>query len=215
MMIRGLKEVLMRKSREKKYQQFLQLTEPTKESKLLDVGVANQEYSPVDNYLEKRYFFPHNITALSINNLKYFRKRYPQIKSVSYQGEYFPFGYKEFDIVFSNAVIEHVGGFQKQLMFLKEISLVGYQFFITTPAREFPIEIHTRYPFIHWFSKKKYNIIVSFLGKEWASGDYINLLKKKDIENLLKLANVVTFKILIHRMGPFPIHYVIWGFSER
>lgn len=214
-MIRGLKEVLMRKSREKKYQQFLQLTEPTKESKLFDVGVANQEYSPVDNYFEKRYPFPHNITALSITNLKNFRKRYPQIKSVSYQGEIFPFGDKEFDIVLSNAVIEHVGGFKKQLGFLKEISRVGYQFFITTPAKEFPIEMHTNYPFIHWFSKKKYNIIVSLLGKEWASGNYLNLLKKKDIENLLKLTNVVTFKILIHKIGPFPVHYVIWGCSER
>ena len=214
-MIRPLKNVLMRKSRERKYQQFLQLIEPNKESKILDVGVADKEYSPVDNYLEKRYPFPHNITALSIFPLTEFQGRYPQVESVSYQGGRFPYRDKEFDIVFSNAVIEHVGGFEKQLFFLKEIDRVGYQFFFTTPAREFPIEMHTNYPFIHWFSKKKFNIVVSLLGKEWASGNYMNLLKKKEIEKLVKLADIRTFKILVHKAGPFPLHYVVWGCSER
>ena len=91
-MIKSLKYALMKKSREKKYQQFLLSTKPSKESNLLDVGVSDQEYSPVDNYLEKRYLYPKNITALSINTLNKFRKRYPQIKSVSYQGEFFPSG---------------------------------------------------------------------------------------------------------------------------
>lgn len=154
-MIKGVKNALMIKSREKKYQQFLSLTKPSNEARLLDVGVADQEYSPVDNYLEKKYPYPHNITALSICTLEEFQKRYPQIETVSYQGGKFPFRDKEFDIIFSNAVIEHVGSFQQQLLFLKEISRVGYQFFFTTPAREFPIEMHTNYPFIHWFSKKK------------------------------------------------------------
>ena len=214
-MIKGIKHALMIKSREKKYQQFLSLTKPSNEARLLDVGVADQEYSPVDNYLEKKYPYSHNITALSISTLEEFRKRYPQVETVSYQGGKFPFRDKEFDIIFSNAVIEHVGSFQQQLLFLKEIGRVGYQFFFTTPAREFPIEMHTNYPFIHWFSKKKFNMIVSLLGKEWASGDYMNLLKKKNIENLLRSANIITFKILIHKMGPFPLHYTVWGRSEH
>lgn len=205
----------MKKSRERKYQQFLLSTKPSKESKLLDVGVSDQEYSPVDNYLEKRYLYPNNITALSNNTLNKFQKRYPQIISVSYKGGEYPFRDKQFDIVFSNAVIEHVGGFQKQLFFLKEMNRVGHQFFFTTPAREFPIEIHTNYPLIHWFSKKKFNIIVSLLRKEWASGDYINLLKKKDIENLLRSANIRVFEIFIQKMGPFPLHYSVWGCSEH
>lgn len=58
-------------------------------------------------------------------------------------------------------------------------------------------------------------MIVSLLGKEWASGDYMNLLKKKNIENLLRSANIITFKILIHKMGPFPLHYMVWGRSEH
>ena len=43
----------MGKSREARFQQFLSLTKPSKDATLLDVGVADKEYSPFDNYLEK------------------------------------------------------------------------------------------------------------------------------------------------------------------
>ena len=104
-MIRKIKHYLMQKSREEKYQEFLLLTKPSRDSKILDVGVADQEYSPFDNYLEKKYPYPHNITALSIYPLNRFKKNYPDIKTVTYDGNKFPFDEKEYQIVYSNAVI--------------------------------------------------------------------------------------------------------------
>lgn len=184
---------------------------PSKDSIILDVGIADKEYSPFDNYFEKRYPYPHRITALSIHPLKEFSKQYPEIKTVTYNGGEFPFENKHFSLVVSNAVIEHVGSFQKQLLFIYEMKRVGYQFFFTTPAKEFPIEMHTNYPFIHWLSDKKFDSIVTWLGKGWASGDYINLLRKRDIENLLKAVRVREFKIITDRIGPFPLHYTVWG----
>jgi hypothetical protein len=201
----------MQKSREKKYQEFLLLTKPSKDSKILDVGVADQEYSPFDNYLEQKYPYPHNIKALSMHSLGKFKKKYPDIKTIKYDGDKFPFNGKEFQIVHSNAVIEHVGGFEKQLLFINEMVRVGDIFYFTTPAKEFPIEMHTNYPFIHWLSKKKFNKIVTWLGQEWASGNYMNLLLKRDVEHLLKKSNVREFKILIHKIGPFPLHYAVSG----
>jgi SAM-dependent methyltransferase len=201
----------MKRSRKKKYQQFFSLTKPSKDSTLLDVGVTDQEYSPYDNYLEKKYPYPHQITALSIHPLKEFRERYPKIKTSTYKGREFPFKDKQFDIAVSNAVIEHVGGFKEQLIFLKEMGRVGHQFFFATPAKEFPIEMHTNYPFIHWFKKGTFDKIVSFLGKRWASGSYIHLLNRRSIEKLLKASNIKEYKILTHRFGPFPLHYAVWG----
>jgi len=61
---------------------------------------------------------------------------------------------KEFDIVFSNSVIEHVGSSQNQMKFSAEISRVGKRVWLQTPAREFFFEPHYLMPFIHWFSKK-------------------------------------------------------------
>ena len=184
---------------------------PSKDSIMLDVGIADKEYSPLDNYFEKRYPYPHRITGLSIHPLKEFSKRYPEIKPVTYNGGEFPFEDKQFSLVVSNAVIEHVGSFQKQLLFINEMKRVGYQFFFATPAKEFPIEMHTNYPFIHWLSDTKFDGIVTWLGKGWASGDYMNLLRKRDIENLLKAVRVREFKIITHRIGPFPLHYIVWG----
>lgn len=133
------------------------------------------------------------------------------MKAITYQGGRFPFNDREFSIIFSNAVIEHVGGFQQRLSFIKEMKRVGRQFYFLTPAREFPIEMHTNYPLIHWLPKTIFDKIVILMGKSWASGDYMNLLKKKELVALLKASDVREFKIFTHRIGLFPAHYAVWG----
>jgi len=75
----------------------------------LDVGVADREYSPYDNYLEKTYLKLSKVTALSIQDLNEFPDRYPEVEIVTYAGGKFPFLDLQFSIVHSNAVIEHVG----------------------------------------------------------------------------------------------------------
>lgn len=52
----------------------------------------------------------------------------------------------EFDIVFSNSVIEHVGNYDDQRAMAKEIKRVGKSYFVQTPNRYFPIEPHTVFP---------------------------------------------------------------------
>lgn len=201
----------MAKSRERKYRQLISLTKPSKDSTILDVGVADKEYSPFDNYFEKRYPYPDRITALSIHPLEEFSKRYRSIKAISYSGGEFPFEDKQFSLVVSNAVIEHVGGFRAQVLFIKELQRVGNQFFFTTPAKEFPIEIHTNLPFIHWLSEKKFDKVLKWLRKGWCSGDYMNLLTKKQIKYCMNVAEIQKFQILTHRIAFIPVHYAVWG----
>ncbi|MDR1740563.1 MAG: class I SAM-dependent methyltransferase, partial [Synergistaceae bacterium] len=51
-----------------------------------------------------------------------------------------PFKDGEFDLVFSSAVIEHVGSFERQTRFISEAARVsGRYVFITTPNRWFPV----------------------------------------------------------------------------
>ena len=174
-MIRKTKQTLMERSREKKLKEVLSLIGSFEDPSILDVGPADEEYSPLDNYFEKKYPNQGHITVLSLRPLRKFPKRYPEIKAVSYKGGRFPFVSKQFSIAISNAVIEHVGGYEAQLTFVNEMIRVGQQIYFTTPAKEFPIEIHTNLPIIHWLPKHMFDWIVSLIGKGWAAGNYMNL----------------------------------------
>jgi hypothetical protein len=52
-----------------------------------------------------------------------------------------------FDIVFSNSVIEHVGGEANELKFAREARRLAPSYFVQTPSVCFPIEAHTGIPF--------------------------------------------------------------------
>lgn len=58
---------------------------------------------------------------------------------------------QSFDLAFSNSAIEHVGAWEDQVAFAKELSRVGKRIFCQTPARWFFFEPHYFAPFVHWF----------------------------------------------------------------
>jgi hypothetical protein len=61
-----------------------------------------------------------------------------------------PFLDGAFDLVISNAVIEHVGALEDQQRLILEHSRVGRHWIVTTPNKWFPIESHTDVLFAHW-----------------------------------------------------------------
>ena len=56
------------------------------------------------------------------------------------------FADQEFDVVFSNSVIEHVGKPDEQRQMADEIKRVGKRYFVQTPNRHFPLEPHFFFP---------------------------------------------------------------------
>ena len=97
---------------------------------------------------------------------------------VQADGKNLPFADFAFDLVFSNAVIEHVGDKSDQMLFIAEHSRVGKNWIFTTPNRLFPIESHTRVFFRH-------------MSRKWTDPGVSRLLSKRDIKEILPPGAVI------------------------
>ena len=197
-------------NRARKFNFFIETFKPQPTDLVLDVGFNDREYSEVENYLEKHYPYQSQITALGISGSEHFSKRYPEVKVVLYDGKIFPFEDKSFDIGWSNAVIEHVGNKDAQLLFVKELLRTCKRVYFTTPNRYFPFEVHSRIPLLHWLPKPLFDLIIlKFTSKKWLTGDYLNLLSCRQIKSLLKKSGVTKYSIKKNWFCGFVMDYSI------
>jgi len=175
------------RSRERKLRLFLQELRPTADTTVLDVGADELGFGEGDgcatmNFFEELYPWPERITALGLHDGAGFRARYPRIPYVQGDACALPFGDGAFDIVFSNAVIEHVGGRDRQRQLVSEAIRVGRRVFITTPNRRFPIEVHTRLPLVHWLPDAVSHRVYDVIGRE--IGAEVDLLTRRSFAQL-------------------------------
>jgi SAM-dependent methyltransferase len=213
-MLGYLAATVSRANRERKWRIFLDEYAPTAMHRVLDVGFSEKEYSPVDNFVEKHYPHPEQLTALGVDDTVDFIRRYSKVKVVRYEGGRFPFEDNAFDICWSNAVIEHVGGWQAQTEFLSEVRRVARNAFVTTPNRWFPIEVHTRTPFLHYLPKRVFDRYLTAVGKKWATGDYMHLLSGRQLKRLLAEAGIFDYRLIRNRVGGFTVDFVVL-FGEK
>ena len=196
-------------NRRRKWDLFLSEMRPTSTMRVLDVGYSAEEHSNTDNFIEKHYPYPQQLTALGIDEPAEFARRYPKVKVVQYDGVDFPFEDGAFDVCWSNAVVEHVGNRERQAKFLKEIARVAKRSFVTTPNRFFPIEVHTRTPFLHYLPDSIFHRYLHLIGKSWAAGDYMELLSLGDIRRLAAEAELGDVRIVKNRLLGFTLDFVM------
>jgi hypothetical protein len=154
-----LKQLAVRtslRSRRRKLRLFMEYMRPTPETRVVDVGVADAPFGEGEgqaqtyNFFEAHYPWPERITAVGDVPLAHFARAFSEITTVVADGRNLPFADGEFDIGFSNAVVEHVGGREDQQRFVREVCRVAQRVFVTTPNRLFPVDPHTLLPFVHW-----------------------------------------------------------------
>jgi SAM-dependent methyltransferase len=175
------------RSRKRKLELFLDELRPTPETTVLDVGADELGFGQGDgcgtlNFFEELYPWPERITALGLHDGTGFRARYPAIPYVQGDACALPFEDGAFDVVFSNAVIEHVGRREQQRRLVSEALRVGRRVFLTTPNRAFPVEVHTRLPFVHWLPDRVSHPLYDLAGK--GSAKEIELLSSRSLASL-------------------------------
>jgi len=199
-----------RYNRERKLRLFLDTLNPGPETTVLDVGFTDAEYHDTDNYLEKYYPYPQRITALGIDSPKEFPRRYPEVKVVRYDGRIFPFRDEAFDACWSNGVFEHVGGRERQELFLREIKRVSKLAFVTSGYRYFPVELHTGTLLLHWFLPKRlFRAYLRLRRKYWWATDYLYLVRMRDVKAALRGAGISKYRILRHKVAGFTYNLII------
>ena len=182
----------------KKIFDFLIKTIPLdSDATILDVGVTADSNRMESNFFE--LFYPHkdHITAFSDQDASWMMEKWPGLRFLRGDGRCMPFADNEFDLVFSSAVIEHVGDRVKQASFIKECARVAKgDVFITTPNRWHPLEFHTALPFLHWLPVAIHRKVLAFFGYELLSKEEnLNLLDKKELFDICSSLNLDNCRI--------------------
>jgi SAM-dependent methyltransferase len=186
----GLIDRLGQRARAKMLLKFIQVIKPDIHHTILDVGASAHPAFISSNYLEWSYP-TFNITALGLGEENpTWQKLYPSIPYINGTALELPFEDKSFDVVYSHAVIEHVGSFANQVKMLSEaIRVAKKSIWITTPYRWHPVEFHTVLPLLHWFPKSLHRYFLQKLGLDYFSKEEtLNLLDRRSLNLAVKMA---------------------------
>tara|TARA_B100000035_G_C20962182_1_gene537090 strand:- start:517 stop:1185 length:669 start_codon:yes stop_codon:yes gene_type:complete len=166
------------------------------EDTILDIGTT-----PVilkhENYFLNHYKFKDKITCLSNQNLEKLKSVYPNLKTILGDGRDTGLNENQFDITLSNATLEHVGSYEQQKSFVKEMNRVSKKkSIIITPNRYYPLDTHTMLPFIHWLPKKIHRKLLKIFKYDFLSLEKnLNLLSTKDLIKICSDLNITNYHI--------------------
>jgi hypothetical protein len=115
---------------------------------------------------------------------------------------------KSYDIVFSNSVIEHVGGFKRQKEMASELIRVGKGYFVQTPNYWFPLEPHFLIIGFQYMPGWLRRLLIMHFNLGWYQkikekktakevSDSIHLLSKKKLQILFPGAIIVREPFLL------------------
>ena len=144
-----------------------------------------------------------NVTCLSNQDCRILQKKYKNIKKVIIgDAKNTMLENNSFDIVHSNATIEHIGSFEEQVLFVKEMFRISKEsIFIQTPNRFYPIDFHTILPFVHWLPKKTHRKILKYLKLDfYAEEKNLNLLDIRELKKICEILKITKYKILKYKL---------------
>jgi hypothetical protein len=166
--------------------------------------------------LEAWYPLKSSITVCAIDDVRFLQELYPEIAIVKANGLNLPFRDKAFDFVHCAAVLQHVGSFENQVGLIAECARVAKRvFFLTTPNRWFPIEVHTLLPLVHWLPRPISRNFMRQLGYNFfADEQNLNLMSASDLRRALdRIPELRRFRPAITSIGigGWPSNLLVYG----
>ena len=203
------------RARQKMFQLFMTVMRPGPDTRVLDVGVTSDQRFPESNFFERWYPHPERLTCVGTEDGAHLAARHPGLTYVPVAPHApLPFADGTFDVVFSNAVVEHVGARAAQLAFVRELCRVGRAFFVTTPNRWFPVEHHTGLPFLHYLPAPLHRALLRRTRfRYWADEAHLNILTARRLAALFPPGVVPRLRAV--RLAGVPTNIVAFGRSAR
>ncbi len=192
--------------------QFETLIKPREDELLLDVGGYPGNWTHLPQTTKR-------IDCLNIDPVTWNSAPFPDHRIGMILGDGCSLHYSdgEYDILFSNSVIEHVGEWERQIAFANEARRVGKKLWIQTPALECPLEPHFLAPFVHWLPVSFRRLLLRWF-TPWglitkpsqAEIDqtiaFTRLLTKNQMKELFPDCTILTERL----MGIFPKSYIAY-----
>jgi ubiquinone/menaquinone biosynthesis C-methylase UbiE len=179
---------LHRRFRTQKLDCFFHELSPQSDESLLDVGGGagiTGEFKGLYKYFRSVQIVNLDCTSISVEEFEH-------VTLSTADGCALPYCDQSFDWVFSNAVIEHVGGAARQKQFASEIRRVARKgYFVATPNRNFPLDPHTLLPFYQFLSPQLQSKVCRFSPGYMREYEPVDLLSADDLRGLFPGAIVI------------------------
>jgi hypothetical protein len=214
--LHGLKVWAALRARRGMYERVLRISPPGPGTRILDVGTTPDLDIAYNNFFERWYPKPSQITICSIEDCSNLERVFPGLTFRRLESERLPFRDREFDLAVSFAVLEHVGSGERQRTFLEECSRVAETAIVYAPYRYFPIEMHTLTPFLHWLPTAWYRALWKMLGLGfWAAEEHLNLVSLRDVRGLLPKDRPARVRLIWSFGWPSNVEIVMGGQSAE
>ncbi len=179
--------------------------------RILDVGGK-------EIFWERLNVHHDDTVKITLLNLTAVETKFRNFTSIVGDGRNMPeFRNGEFDVVFSNSVIEHVGNYEDQKRMAKELRRVGKRFFLQTPNYYFPFEPHFLFPCFQFFPVWFKVFMIRHFNLGWCDRlpdrnqaiqavHSVRLLKKRELKELFPGATIHK-----ERIGGLVYSFIVTG----
>lgn len=178
--------------RQKRFQQFVGLLSITPETRILDAGGLPYDWLALQ--------WPGQVLCVSLSNLD--EGVYGDGNIVYRRQDILDIADDNFDVVFSNSLLEHVGR-ENQMPIARKIASLAPRYWVQVPYRYTPMEPHYMFPFFwllpHYLRRKVCNNFTPLLVRQnWYANeiDTIHLLDRGEMHNLFPEAKILSERVM-------------------